>query len=233
MSRNPRSPTVTAPKVPTGIPPVDALLGGGLDPDGLTEVYGEGGSAKTILCLQAAVGVALGGRWVLYIDTEGVSVDRLEAIAAGRLPEVLDRLLLSSPTSLAEQDRAVQNAALLARAGERPVGLIVLDSATFYYRLTLGRDEEDEGRQALAFELATLVGAALHTNVPVLLTNQVWRDPRTGALEPLGGALVNHAAKTILRLDRLAGARRRAVLVKHRSRPEGSAEFTITATGAK
>lgn len=219
-------------RVPTGIPPVDALLGGGLDPDGLTEVYGEGGSAKTILCLQAAVGVALAGRWVLYIDTEGVSVDRLEAIAGGRLSEVLDRWLLSTPTSFAEQDRAVANAAALVRSGERPVGLVVLDSATFYYRLTLG-DDEDDGRHALAAELATLVGLAVQTGVPVLLTNQVWRDPRSGSLEPLGGSLVNHAAKTILRLERLPGGRRRVVLVKHRSRPEGQTEFTITATGAR
>lgn len=219
-------------RVPTGIPPVDALLGGGLDPEGLTEVYGEGGSAKTILCLQAAVGVALGGRWVLYIDTEGVSVDRLEAIAGGRLSEVLDRWLLSTPTSFAEQDRAVANAAALVRSGERPVGLVVLDSATFYYRLTLG-DDEDDGRHALAAELATLVGLAVQTGVPVLLTNQVWRDPRSGSLEPLGGSLVNHAAKTILRLERLPGGRRRVVLVKHRSRPEGQTEFTITATGAR
>ena len=218
-------------RVPTGIAPVDALLGGGLESDGLTEVYGEGGSAKSILCLQAAVAVALSGRWVLYIDTEGLSVDRLEAVAGGRLSEVLDHLLLSSPKSLDEQTRAVANACALARGRERPVGLIVLDSATFYYRLALSSENEDEGRGALVAELAELVGTALGAGVPVLFTNQVWRDPRNGSLEPLGGSFVDHAAKTILRLERLPGARRRAVLVKHRSRPEGSAEFVITATG--
>ena len=220
-------------RVPTGVPPVDLLLGGGLDPDALTEVYGEGGSAKTIFCLQAAVSVALGGRWVLYIDTEGVSVDRLEAIAGGRLTEVLDHLLLSTPKTLEEQNRAVRNACELARRPERPVGLIVLDSATFYYRLSLARDEEDEGRQALVAELAELAGTALTSNVPVVFTNQVWRNPRTGTLEPLGGSFVNHAAKTILRLERLAGPRRRAVLVKHRSRPEGAADFSITTSGVE
>jgi RecA/RadA recombinase len=50
---------------------------------------------------------------------------------------------------------------------------------------------------------------------------------RDGGLEPLGGSFLNHAAKTILRFDRLSGPLRRIVLTKHRSLPEGSAEFRI------
>jgi len=210
---------------------VDRLLGGGLEPDGLTEIYGEGGSGKTLLCLQVATRVALSDRWVLYIDTEGVSVDRLESIAAGRIDQVLRRMLLSTPKDLAEQSTAVAKACALAREGRRPVGLIVVDSATFYYRLSLSGGAEDEGRQALGFELADLLAAALRAQVPVIFTNQVWRNQRDGTLEPLGGSFVNHAAKTILRFDRLPGNLRRVVLVKHRSIGEGAAEFRITPTG--
>ncbi|MCI4336905.1 MAG: DNA repair and recombination protein RadB [Thermoplasmata archaeon] len=218
------------PRQPTGIVPLDALLGGGLEADGLTELYGEGGSGKTLICLEAARTVALSGRWVLYIDTEGVSVDRLEAVAGARFGELLDHLLLSTPKSLDEQTRAVETATALAREGSRPVGLIVVDSATIYYRLALSSDDDD-GRQALAAELAALLATALHEEVPVLFTNQVWRRPVSGELEPLGGSFVGHAAKTIVRLDRLTGARRRAVLVKHRALPEATAELRITATG--
>jgi DNA repair protein RadB len=218
-------------RCPTGIASVDRLLDGGLEPDSLTEIYGEGGSGKTLLCLQVATRVALSDRWVFYIDTEGVSVARLESIAAGRVEQVLRRMLLSTPKDLAEQSTAVAKACALAREGKRPVGLIVLDSATFYYRLTLSEGTEDEGRQALGFELAELLSTALRAQVPVLFTNQVWRNQRDGTLEPLGGSFVNHAAKTILRFDRLPGNRRRVVLVKHRSLGEGSAEFRITPTG--
>ena len=218
-------------RCPTGVASVDRLLGGGLETDGLTELYGEGGSGKTLFCLQVATRIALGDRWVFYVDTEGVSVDRLEAIAAGRVDQVLRRLLLSTPKDLEEQSRAVGKACDLVREGRRPVGLLVLDSATFYYRLTLAGGEEDEGRQALGFELADLLSASRAANIPVLFTNQVWRNQRDGTLEPLGGSFVNHVAKTILRFDRLPGARRRVVLMKHRSLPEGSAEFRITPTG--
>jgi DNA repair protein RadB len=218
-------------RCPTGVGSIDRLLAGGLEPDGLTEFYGEGGSGKTLLCLQVATRVALGDRWVFYIDTEGVSVDRLESIAAGRVDQVLRRMLLSTPKNLAEQTQAVAKACALVREGRRPVGLIVVDSATFYYRLTLAGGTEDEGRQALGFELADLLATALRSQVPVIFTNQVWRNQRDGTLEPLGGSFVNHAAKTILRFDRLAGNRRRVVLVKHRSIGEGAAEFRITPTG--
>lgn len=218
-------------RCPTGIGSIDRLLGGGLETDGLTELYGEGGSGKTLLCLEVAVRVALSGRWVFYIDTEGVSVDRIEAVSGGRLKEVLKRLLLSTPSDLETQTKAVETAGALAREGRRDVGLIVLDSATFYYRLSLSGPSEDEGRIALGTELADLLSTALGRGVPVLFTNQVWRRPSDGSLEPLGGSFVQHAAKTIVRLDRLSGAVRRAVLVKHRSLPEGSAEFRITATG--
>ncbi|MCI4326407.1 MAG: DNA repair and recombination protein RadB [Thermoplasmata archaeon] len=220
-----------ADRCPTGVGPLDQLLGGGLETDGLTELYGEGGSGKTLVCLEAATRLALADRWVCYIDTEGVSVDRLEAIAHGHVEQVLQRLLLATPKSLAEQTSAVSAACSLARDGKRPVGLIVLDSATFYYRLTLSSDEEDAGRQALGRELAELVATAIASHLPVLFTNQVWRNQRTGDLEPLGGSFVNHAAKTVVRIDRLGGARRRAVLVKHRSLGEASAEFRITSTG--
>ncbi|MCI4368468.1 MAG: AAA family ATPase, partial [Thermoplasmata archaeon] len=199
--------------LPTGIASVDALLGGGLEMDGLTELYGEGGSGKTLFCLQVATRVALADRWVFYIDTEGVSVDRLESVSGGQVDQVLRRMLLSTPPTLAAQTEAVRTACQLARDGRRPCGLIVLDSATFYYRLTLSGSDEDEGRAALTEELAELLSTALTAHVPVLFTNQVWRSLKEGTLEPLGGSFVNHVAKTIIRLDRLPGAARRTVLV--------------------
>ncbi len=216
---------------PTGIPSIDRLLGGGLERDCVTEIYGEAGSGKTLFCLDLAVRVAREGRWVIYIDTEGVSVDRLRSIAGDELERLLKRFLLSTPKDLEEQGRAVATAASLAREGKRPVGLIVLDSATFFYRLSLSGSDEDEARQALSLELADLVVTSIATEIPVVLTNQVWRNLKDGTLEPLGGSFLNHAAKTILRFDRLPGSRRRAVLVKHRSLPEGSADFRITPTG--
>lgn len=214
-------------RVPTGIASVDRLLGGGLETDCITELYGEGGSGKTLFCLQVAHRVALENRWVFYIDTEGVSVDRLRAITGDDLDRVLKRWLLSTPKDLTEQGKAVATACALAREGQRPVGLIVVDSGAFFYRLSLSGPDEDDARQALSLAVGDLVVTTLRAHLPVLFTNQVWRNMRDGGLEPLGGSFLNHAAKTILRFDRLSGPLRRVVLVKHRSLPEGSADFRI------
>jgi len=222
---------MVADRLPTGIPSVDRLLGGGLETDSLTELYGEGGSGKTLFCLDVALRVARENRWVFYIDTEGVSVDRLRALAGEQLDRLLKRFLLSTPSNLEEQGRAVATACALAREGKRPVGLIVVDSGTAYYRLSLSGPDEDDARQSLALSVADLVVTSREAHLPVLFTNQVWRSVRDGTLEPLGGSFLNHAAKTILRFDRLPGNRRRAVLVKHRSLPEGSAEFRIASGG--
>ena len=222
---------MVADRLPTGIPSVDRLLGGGLETDSLTELYGEGGSGKTLFCLDVALRVARENRWVFYIDTEGVSVDRLRALAGEQLDRLLKRFLLSTPSNLEEQGRAVATACALAREGKRPVGLIVVDSGTAYYRLSLSGPDEDDARQSLALSVADLVVTSREAHLPVLFTNQVWRSVRDGTLEPLGGSFLNHAAKTILRFDRLPGNRRRAVLVKHRSLPEGSAEFRIASDG--
>ncbi len=218
-------------RVPTGVRSLDRLLAGGLETDCVTELYGEGGSGKTLLCLEVAVRVARAGKWVLYVDTEGVSADRLRSMAGDELDRLLQRFLIAAPKDLTEQARAVSAACALARDGKRPVGLLVVDSATYYYRLSLSGDDEDDAREALVLEVAELVATTLAAGIPVLLTNQVWRNVSAGTLEPLGGSFLNHAAKTILRFDRLPGPRRRAVLVKHRSLPEGAAEFRITPTG--
>ncbi len=220
-------------RLPTGIASLDRLLGGGLETDGVTELYGEGGSGKTIVCLQAAARLARTGRWVLYVDTEGLSLERLRAISGGEFEAVLGRFLLSAPRELDEQGRAVAAACALARDPRRDVGLLVLDSATNFYRLSVAGPDEDEAREALAVQLAELVATARSLGVAVLLTNQVWRNSRDGSLEPLGGSFLNHAAKTILRLERGVGGRRTAVLVKHRSRPEGTAGFRITSDGVE
>ncbi len=218
-------------RLPTGVASVDALLGGGLETDAVTEIYGEGGSGKTLFCLDVAVRLARASRWVLYVDTEGVSLERLRAVAGPDAGTVLGHLLLSAPKDLEAQGRAVATACALARGARRDVGLIVLDSATNFYRLALSGPDEDVAREALIVQVADLVATARARGVAVLLTNQVWRSPREGTLEPLGGSFLNHAAKTILRFEREEGPRRTVVLVKHRARGEGRAAFRIAAAG--
>jgi DNA repair protein RadB len=72
----------------TGCAPLDGLLDGGLESDAITLVFGEGGSGKTNLALQCAREVAVSGKRVAYVDTEGVSAIRLRQVFEARVAAV-------------------------------------------------------------------------------------------------------------------------------------------------
>src|SRR5688572_33391819 len=74
---------VQRPILATGCASIDELLDGGLEPDAVTLVFGEGGSGKTNLALQCAREAALAGKRTSYVDTEGVSGVRIAQIFPG------------------------------------------------------------------------------------------------------------------------------------------------------
>ena len=70
--------------VATGCGPVDDLLGGGFGRGAVTQVYGPPAAGKTNLVLSAAAETTARGESALYIDTEGLSVDRMEQVVGAR-----------------------------------------------------------------------------------------------------------------------------------------------------
>lgn len=220
-------------RVPLGVPSIDALLGGGVESGALTEFFGEAGSGKTNLCLQLAVNVAREGKKVLYIDTEGVSLERLSQIAGDDAKRVRQNVLFFEPFSLREQEAVGEKVIRLASSTPE-VGLIVVDSATLHYRVGLGKGEEQRDRRSLAAQVSNLVGLARKRDLPVVITNQVYTNVDTDLLEPVGGNLLRHLSKAVIRLDKAGAGRRRATVVKHRSEAEGqSAFFILTGRGVE
>ncbi|PSQ45443.1 DNA repair protein RadB, partial [Halobacteriales archaeon SW_6_65_15] len=62
--------------ISTGCDALDDLLGGGIERGTVTQVYGAPGAGKTNVALSTAVEVAASGGTAVYIDTEGLSVER-------------------------------------------------------------------------------------------------------------------------------------------------------------
>ncbi|MFW6153383.1 MAG: DNA repair and recombination protein RadB, partial [Halobacteriota archaeon] len=191
-----------------------------------TQLYGPPGAGKTNLALNAAVAtVAEGGR-ALYIDTEGLSFDRFEQLARTFSPEgtvepLASRFVVSAVHDFDEQEVAVREAIDVADESD----LIVLDSATGFYRLERVDEPEEAAGDALrrlADQIAHLLGLARRFDLAVVITNQVFTDPEEDALRPLGGHTLQHWSGTILRMDRFRAGNRRVVLEKHRSRSVGS-----------
>ena len=206
-------------------PSIDGLLGGGIENGSVTLLYGEAGTGKTNICLQAAYHVARSGKKVAYIDTEGLSADRIRQIFTDE--SYAKDLLRFSAHSFDEQGHGIAQAARQAESDA--VGLIIVDSMTMFYRL---RSDDSSVRNELTRQMESLLNVARKSDVAVLVTSQVYTNIGTGTIEFLGGHAIQHNAKTIIRLEKRANGKRAAVVVKHRSLPEGrSAIYRIAETG--
>jgi DNA repair protein RadB len=212
--------------LPLQCSPLDSILGGGLEQKIITELFGEAGTGKTNVCLQAARECALTGKKVAYIDSEGVSMQRLHQI----LPEenqdnLLKNILIFSPTTQSDQEKMIQNAIKI-----QDVQLIIVDTINMFYRLHLDENKE-ECMRSFTRQIACLQKAARDQNLYVLVVEQVFTD-KSGDVKPFTNRDVEHLVKTVVKLEKNGVNKRRATLIKHRSQPEGkSSVFQITQEG--
>lgn len=222
--------------IPTGCSTVDDLLGGGFERGAVTQLYGPPAAGKTNLALAGAVAAAAAGDTALYIDTEGLSGDRFEQLAAARAGEdltvddIAGRVIVSEALDFAEQEEAVRDAAEFADR----VSVVVLDSATGFYRLERDGDDGGEALRTVARQVTHLLSLARKHDLAVVVTNQVFTDPESESerVRPLGGNTLSHWCGVVVRVERFRGGNRRATLEKHRSKPAGdTARFRITGEG--
>ena len=215
----------------SGSPVLDELMGGGLENRTITQFFGEPASGKSTLCMIAAVAALRAGQCVVYIDTEGFSIERFRQIAGADTEAIADRLFLFEPFDFEHQGQVIAECEKVLKA-HKP-GLLVMDSATALYRTDLekGRD----ALQVLTKQMIHLLGYARRYDIPVIVTNQVYMDPGRNTCYGLGGYALEHISKVIVRLDKgESSGVRRAQLVKHRSRPEGSSFlYEITGDGIR
>lgn len=218
----------------TGCSALDDLLGGGLERGTVTQLYGAPGAGKTNVALSAVVEAVADGGTAVIVDTEGLSVDRFEQILSARVDDVeaaSSRVVIQSAYDFDEQTEAVRDVEDFAERAD----IVVVDSATGFYRLRRTEDEErGDALRAVANQVTHLLSLARRNDLVVLVTNQVYADPESDAdrVRPLGGHTLTHWTGTVVRLDRFRGGKRRATLEKHRSRPEGeTAQFAITGSG--
>ena len=79
-----------------------------------------------------------GGKKVIFIDTEGVSMERLTQICGEEdFQRASQDILFFQPTDIDQQDEAIKKAKSLC-GNTVDVGLIVVDSMTLFYRVNLG-----------------------------------------------------------------------------------------------
>jgi len=217
-------------RIPTGSKCLDDLLGGGIETGTVTQIFGASGTGKTSICLMLTYNAVLSGYKVPYIDTEGLSAERINQIFKEK--ERLKDVYIYEVIDFKQQSTAIKELAKLCK-DESP-RLVIIDSFTFLYRIELEDYEKQvKAKRELIAQLTFLLGLARKYDLAVVVTNQVFTDVKTGEEKPLGGPSIDHISKVIIGLERI-NEKRRAVLLKHRSKPEGvSCVFRITDNGVE
>lgn len=193
-------------KISTSTESLDRLLGGGVETQAITEVFGEFGSGKTQFCHTLCVMVqkskdegGLDGS-VLYIDTEGTfRPERVVTIAQAHNmdPEkALEKIIVARAYNSSHQVLILEEAGKTIQ--EENIKLIVSDSTTGLFRAEyLGRGTLASRQQKLGRYIRILSRIAETYNCAVVATNQVSSSPDSffgDPTKPVGGNVVGHAS---------------------------------------
>ena len=235
-------------KLTTGSKSFDELLGGGLETQAMSEFYGEFGSGKTQIAHQLAVNVQLpperGGLngSAIMIDTENTfRPERIKDMAeAAELDyeEVLKNIHVARAYNSNHQILLVEKAGELAdelKDTEKPVRLLIIDSATAHFRSEyVGRGTLADRQQKINKHLHDALRFGDLNNAVVMITNQVMVRPDAffgDPTRPIGGHVVGHTATFRLYLRKSKGEKRIAKLVDSPNLPEAEAVYTVTKAG--
>jgi DNA repair protein RadB len=220
-------------------------LYGGYEKGIITMVAGPPGSGKTNFAILAACSLAKKNGKIIFIDTEGgFSPERVKQIVGENYEEILKNFFLLEPKSFEEQKKIFQK--LLERVKKDQIGMIVIDSMAMLYRLELGDAIKSHEavlvksvNREVAKQMRTLAEIARTLNIPIIITNQVyrefvseeeWKKGKQGETNIVGGDLLKYWSKCIIEL-KLDGKKRTAVLLKHRSLPKKEMNFEIKNAG--
>ncbi len=235
-------------KITTGSKALDSLLGGGVETQAITELFGEFGSGKTQICHQLAVNVQLprekGGLEgsVIVIDTENTfRPERIVQMAEAKgldPKEVLKNIYVAHAYNSNHQMLLVDNAKELAQKlmkEGRPVRLLIVDSLTSHFRAEyVGRGTLADRQQKLNKHLHDLMRFGEIFNAAIVVTNQVQAKPDAyygDPTRPIGGHVVAHTATFRVYLKKSKGDLRVARLIDSPHLPEGEVVFRITERG--
>lgn len=223
-------------RISTGTKSLDKLLGGGIESQVITEVYGESQSGKTQLAHQLCITTQLppdqGGvkGAVVFIDTEGTfRIDRLTQIAQRfqlDTDAVCKNLFCVRAYNSTDQEVLLYATEELIRA--KPIKLLIMDGLMSHLRYTR------RGSSRIMQFIYTLVQYAALYNIAVFVTNQVYEKKRTlfgDPITPMGGTVVQHCCQVQLYLHKAKGNHRIARLVDSPILPVGEATFEITEGG--
>ncbi|MEM0443793.1 MAG: DNA repair and recombination protein RadA [Candidatus Caldarchaeum sp.] len=233
-------------KLTTGSKALDAMLGGGVETQAITELIGEYGSGKTQICHTLCVTAQLpreqGGLdgAAIYIDTEATfRPERIIQIAEARgldQRKILENIIFASVYNSSHLQLTIKE---LGRYIEKyKARLVIVDSIISHFRAEfIGRGTLAERQQRLNDLLHRLLRTAQVHNVAVVVTNQVQANPDQffgDPNKPSGGHVLAHSSTYRIFIRRAANNTRLArVIDSPYHPPTAEAYFKITEKGVE
>ena len=226
----------------TGSKALDGLLGGGLETQAITELYGDFGSGKTQICHTLCCTCqnlpqegGLGGG-AIYIDTEGTfRPERIHQIAESRglnTEQVLENITFCKVYNSSHLELVVKTLGKYIEKCRAKV--VIIDSIISLHRAEfVGRGTLAERQQRLNGLVHRLLRLAEIHNIAVVVTNQVQSQPDTffgDPTRPAGGHVIAHACTYRVYLKKSA-QERIATMVDSPCHPYGNVRFQVTEKG--
>jgi len=217
-------------RIPTGIPSLDNLLGGGFHTEAINLIYGEATTGKTTLALTSIfhhLSLQPNANAV-YLDIDNkLNMARFEQIAKSQGRNLLPRIHLFTPESFSMQSDAFEQLPELSTGD-----LLVVDSITGLYR---GETEDTEktfrANKELNRQLGYLTEVAKTTGSTTLLTGQVRSIIDTQQVEPVARRLLRYWSETILRLEKTPQQGNRQAILEKPEESRAPIILTINESG--
>lgn len=158
---------------------------------GIKLIYGEGGSGKTTICLEATNKFLKESKKVIYIDTSAnFSIERIKQMS----PNIkLNNIFLLRIRNFNEQHQQIQK----LEGGIKGISLIIIDSITHFYRRLYSREPElAKGMLGKQIKILNAI-----ENTPIIITSEVY-DTMEKDIQPLGKEIVKRHANEIIKLNK-------------------------------
>ncbi|MDR1992244.1 MAG: AAA family ATPase [Nitrososphaerota archaeon] len=185
-------------QISTGIDCIDKTIGGGINPQTITLIYGEPETGKSTLALQAAVNCTLQGYKVLYVDCDNTfSTQRLAQLSGYRFDDIAERIVLVKPKDFREQTTLIDHIENYTLG----VGLMIIDTLTYLYSVKAAESPRAFGtNRELNRQLAVLAQTVKTKKIPLIMISQVRNiiTNETSEIRPVATRVLQFWAENIL-----------------------------------